>query len=112
MDIIKISDNIILNIELKSKDKTLEERKNQLIQNRFYLSKTKYDNIFYFSYKSSDNSLYQLEDDSFTSTDQTPIKLIELLNKPNKDNVHIEDLLIPSDYLVSPFNDPQRFLDG
>lgn len=112
MDIIKISDNIILNIELKSKDKTLEERKKQLIQNRFYLSKTKYDNIFYFSYKSSDNSLYQLEGDSFTSTDQTPIKLIELLNKPNKNNVHVEDLLIPSDYLVSPFNDPQRFLDG
>lgn len=109
-DILKNTKNFILNIELKSDNKSKAEMQSQLIQNRFYLSKTN-KKIYNFVYYEEDDIIYMLDkDDGLVNADES--LLVKLMNVPYDNTIDIEDLLSPEKFLVSPFNDVEKFMNN
>ena len=108
-DLLRISDDYVINIELKSREVSDEKIKKQLLQNRYYLAslgKT----VKSYTYISSSDRLLRLTNSN---------KLIEsnwgkLCSDLEKQTIcyedHIEDLFKEENYLISPFTDPERFL--
>lgn len=111
-DIIKVTREFVLNIELKLENKTTNEMRKQLIDNKFYLSKSNCKRAYYFSYNAETDKLYELDNNNQLVDVTTTDRIIHFLNVENMDGVKIEDLFIPSKYLVSPFNDTDRFLSN
>lgn len=111
-DIIKLSDDFLLNIEVKLKDKTISEMREQLIKNKYYLGKTNYKRNYFFSYKSDTNKLYKLDENENMVDVSTQHEIIDLLNSKDNNNFTVDDLLSPSDYLISPFNNTEKFING
>lgn len=109
-DILKVTREFVLNIELKLENKTTNEMRKQLIDNKFYLSKANCQRAYYFSYNAETDKLYELDSNNQLVNVTTTDRIIHFLNVENMDDVKIEDLFIPSKYLVSPFNDTDRFL--
>lgn len=108
-DLLRIGDNYIVNIELK-RECTEEKIKKQLIQNRYYL-KFLNEKIFNFTYVLSTDSLYLLTDEGLFIIE--PLVLQKILSSQNVHNLeNINSLFNPSNYLVSPFNSTDKFLDG
>ncbi|HHR6132362.1 TPA: hypothetical protein ACS72K_004031, partial [Providencia alcalifaciens] len=108
-DLLRIGDNYIVNIELK-RECTEEKIKTQLIQNRYYL-KFLNEKIFNFTYELSTDSLYFLKDDNLNVVDFKFMQGI-LLGQILSEIKNINSLFNPSNYLVSPFNSTDKFLDG
>lgn len=112
-DLLKIGTNdIIVNVELKCQEVSLEKIERQLEQNQYYLShlsKTIY-SFTYMSCKDGEGKLFvfdkELKECSF-------LELISRINdivKPLQKN--IEKLFRPKDYLISPLNTPEKFISG
>lgn len=109
-DLLKFSKKIILNIEIKS-ESSLEKIEAQLLRNRYYLESVgrKVEN---FSFISSTSKLYHL-----TNKNQVvELEINELANLLcNFDCERIDDLdslFNPSEFLVSPFNSTEKFLEN
>lgn len=113
-DLLKISDeNVIINIELKSQEVTFEKIEKQLVQNRYYLSHVASE-IFSFAYmRRNDNTVrvYKYDKDLLqeSSMDEL-IKCVVQIKAAKKDK--IEELFKPKEYLISPLNTPEKFLEG
>ncbi len=109
-DLLRFGENYILNVEIKSILK-IDDAKAQLIKNRYYLTSLG-KKIKSFTYVAEDNSLYQLDDDD--NFQQIDFGVFEKLLTSQKVEHHsnLDDLFDPSDYLVSPFNDSERFNIG
>ncbi|MCM3090211.1 DUF2075 domain-containing protein [Cytobacillus sp. AMY 15.2] len=109
-DLLRIGENYILNVEIKSILKE-EDARNQLLQNKYYLSSLG-KKLKLFTYISEDNSFYQLGDEgTFYPIDFAVFeKLLE--SQKLEHHTNLDDLFDPSDYLVSPFNDSERFNNG
>ncbi|RZJ36425.1 MAG: hypothetical protein EOO51_01435 [Flavobacterium sp.] len=108
-DLIRIGNDSVINIELK-RNSSDEKIRIQLIQNKYYLSflnKTTYN----FTYVSDDTKLYQLDEhDELIEKDIA--ELITLLNKQEIRKIeNLDHYFNPSNYLVSPFNSTQAFID-
>lgn len=112
-DLLKLTKDIVINIELKSQEIPLEKVEKQLKKNRYYLSNVA-TTIFSFTYMLCNDNiavLYKYENDSLHKTSFED--LIQCLNLfPNAIDKDIEKLFRPSDYLISPFNTPQKFVDN
>lgn len=108
-DILKITNDWIINIELKSENKTFDELLVQLQQNYYYLSKV-YKNTFCCVYYEQNDSLYQLIDNKLY--EMTFDELAECLKMPHCCESGIDKLFKPELFLVSPFNDVEKFLNG
>ncbi|MBR3318879.1 MAG: DUF2075 domain-containing protein [Atopobiaceae bacterium] len=110
-DLLKIGSQRVLNIELKSERKPPADIARQLHQNRYYLS---------FLQKPIAELGYCASDDSWTMLDDTHLRPIswreaaaaiaELANDPFE--TELDTLFAPSNYLVSPIMDVDRFLAG
>ena len=106
-DLLKLTDEGILNIELKSRGNE-EDFKNQLIKNSYYL-KALSKPVYLFTYNASGNILYELIDGDLVLTDAKHLlEVISLLI--NVENIKIDDLFNPNLYLISPLNNTKRFL--
>lgn len=106
-DLLKIWKSKIINIELKS-NSTVEKSKKQLISNQYYLNNLKRE-MHLFTYISSNKTLYYLnQENELIKTDVS--HLLELLKDVEDYETEIENLFLPSEYLVSPLNTPARFL--
>lgn len=108
-DLLRISENSILNIELKSicnQEKMLK----QLEKNRFYLNCTSKKLLLY-SYASDVNKLFCLEDDTYREVEFS--KLCEDIKQthPLIDD-KIDSMFQAKNYLISPVNTPEKFLKG
>ncbi|HHX69966.1 MAG TPA: ATP-binding protein [Gallicola sp.] len=107
-DLLKISDESVINIELKSKfDETKIKR--QLLQNKYYLEsigKT----IFQFTIILEENKVYKMQDDDLMESDYK--ELFDVMKKINNKDIDINKLFDPSKYLVSPLNNPEKFIKG
>ena len=108
-DLLRISDDRIVNIELKSGGVPDEAIRNQLIQNRYYLS-TLGKPVYYYTFISSRDRLVRLSNSG---------KLVEsnfeelgflLDGQEGIFEGDIEDLFKEDKYLISPITDPGRFL--
>lgn len=106
-DLLKITEDYVLNIELKSrpKDKNIIEK--QLLQNRHYLKLLNKD-IHCFTFVSSNKTLYKLEGDSLQEGSFDELK--DLCSSKSTYDIDLDELFAPKNILVSPLNDTERFL--
>ena len=109
-DLLRIGQDYIINIELKSHIEDFEKVTNQLKHNIFYLKHLERD-IFSYTYDSETDTLYQLVNNKLEE-----IEFINLIDKiKNQDNLFKKDinrLFKPSMFLVSPLNNTEKFLKG
>lgn len=110
-DLIKYSDDLCINIELKSDDVDKEKIKKQLIRNKYYLKHIA-KKILLYTYVSSNDSFYCLQDDNnLVEVDVSEI-VINLNKIRNNYDVNLSKLFEPSAFLVSPINDTVKFFGG
>lgn len=108
-DLLKIDENILINIEIKT-ELDLDKIKKQLIQNKYYLSPLEQTEKYCFSYCSENNKLYKLKTDYLSESNFS--YLTDLLSRMIKYNIDdIDKMFSPSNYLVSPLNNTDRFLN-
>lgn len=109
-DLLKISKGVeVLNIELKSDMVGLDKIEKQLQRNCYYL-KHLAPSINLFTYISSNKELYKLNNNNLVKCDFH--ELIVCLKKIKSfESGNLNDLFKPKDYLISPINSPQQFVD-
>ena len=112
-DLLRFGKDNIINVELKI-DSTIEKIHQQQVRNFYYLNFLgKKINIFTFVY--SERKLYKLVVDS-NNSETIEVTINELFNELLSQNVEtyhdIDELFNPSDYLVSPFNSTEKFING
>lgn len=107
-DLLRIGKDFILNVEIKSifnEDKA----KKQLMQNKYYLTSLGV-NLYLFTFDRSNNILYFLEEDLVEVEFN---KLKRLIKSQNLDHIsNIDELFSPHKFLISPFNDTEKFIEG
>ncbi len=110
-DLLKFWENFNINIELKSTNVWEDRIKDQLIKNKYflgYLDKISY----YFTFVSSVKKIFTL-DDTGNLVEVSIKELVDKLNtQENKYIDNIENLFNPSDFLVSPFNSTEKFIEN
>lgn len=114
------ANNDIINIELKNSPSFSKDKiKKQLLRNKYYLNSVS-DNVKLYTFNSATNEIYFLLDDDTLQVDLVDNssmfpKSALYKNLKNFENVELESidsLFVPSKFLVSPFNDGDRFLNG
>ncbi|MGL4473389.1 MAG: DNA/RNA helicase domain-containing protein [Shewanella sp.] len=109
-DLLRFGANYILNIELKKRS-TEDKVKKQLLRNKYYLSHI--NNVVHnFSYVVETNTLYKLSMANELEVVEFDL-LTQLLTNQNLLKIDTPDSLFnPSDYLVSPFNSTDKFINN
>ena len=110
-DLLRISENSVINIELKSEMIAEEKILKQLCQNKYYLSHLG-KKVFLYCYVHATQQIFKL--DVFGSLVATSITEIAS-NLGAQTKVYTSDiaqLFRVADYLVSPINTPDKFLAG
>lgn len=109
-DLLRFGETSIINIELKNsstEDKILK----QLKRNRYYLRFINKE-VYNFTFVSEENKLYCLNDTD-TLEEVSFVDLAKLLFKQKVRSIEdIDKLFNPSDYLVSPFNSTEKFIEN
>lgn len=112
-DLLRFGDNYIINIEIKS-ESTINKILKQQEKNKYYLSFLGKD-IHIYTYILNENKLYKLIIGNSGNTIKE-VTFVELCNKLSDQKItnvsNIDKLFNPSDYLVSPFNSPEKFMTG
>ena len=110
-DLLRFGHNYIINIEIKT-ESSIEKILKQQQKNKYYLSfldKT----LHIYTFISNENKLYKLVIRN-NGDEIEEITFNELCNILMSQEVvtfnNIDDLFNPSDYLVSPFNSPEKFM--
>ena len=110
-DLLRFTDNSVLNIELKSAYTPKVEK--QLIKNKYYL-KFLDKQMYLYTYVAQDNTLWKLNyNDKLIKCDFQEI--VSIIEKHINESLVKEDpdkIFIPSNYLISPFNKTQEFING
>lgn len=109
-DLLRFGEDYVLNVEIKS---VLNEKdaKNQLLKNKYYLSLLG-KNLKLFTYVESDHSLYQLDnEENFHKVNFEVLNQL-LISQKLEHFSDLDNLFNPSDFLVSPFNDSEKFIEG
>ncbi|MBO7402497.1 MAG: ATP-binding protein, partial [Lachnospiraceae bacterium] len=110
-DLLRVNDEYIVNIEIKSREVTEEAIKKQLLINRYYLS-TIGRNAFFYTYISDTGRLIRLSNSGKT-VESSFEELSSVLEKQKDCYTGDIELLFKEDrYLISPLTDPARFLRG
>ncbi|MDW1577998.1 DNA/RNA helicase domain-containing protein [Vibrio sp. Vb2880] len=109
-DLLRFGRNYTVNIELKSNSNE-SKIENQLLRNRYYLSHTN-KVIHNFTFVSQTKKIYLLN--SYNKLEETNFNfLLQILTGQNLSIIDNPDNLFnPSDYLVSPFNSTNKFING
>lgn len=109
-DLLRISPDMVMNIELKSRDVGQDDIIRQLQKNKYYLSHLSRD-IYLFTFVSSEQKFYKyLPGDTLAET--SAYDIVNLLKQQR--NCYTEDinsLFRVSEFLVSPMNTPDRFIN-
>ena len=115
-DLLRLSDDMVVNIELKqelslSDDEKIQKILKQQSKNYYYL-KALQRNIFIYTYVENDG-IYEYNP-LLNTTDKIDCEHFIYTLKSQNFNVNIDPdiLFVPSNYLVSPFNSTERFLAG
>lgn len=109
-DLLKIKkDRKVLNIELKSEMIDEAQIKKQLVRNQYYLKHiaTKIES---FTYVVDKKQFFTLNNDKLVECSIS--KLVDTLKNFTEYDEEIDQLFSAKDYLISPLNTPQKFLDG
>lgn len=109
-DLLKYTKEGILNIELKSK---ADETKvlNQQNKSYFYLKAVSCE-LDIITYISNENIFYKYDSSSKSTIKIDTREVIEILAKYKTiESIHLDDVFKPTNYLISPFNDTEKFLE-
>ncbi|MCR5025526.1 MAG: ATP-binding protein, partial [Lachnospiraceae bacterium] len=108
-DLLRINEDYVVNIELKSGNVTDEMVKQQLRKNRYYLSSLER-NIYSYTYISEDNRLVRLSGGGrlIEADMEELVAVLEQQKLCYKGD--IEELFKEDKFLISPLTDPGRFL--
>lgn len=108
-DLLRVNDDFVVNVELKSSNVTDDVVRKQLQQNKYYLS-TLGKNMYFYTFISRQNRLVRLSN-SGRIVDTEWEELAKVLERQeNCFDGHIEELFKEDRYLISPLTDPGRFL--
>lgn len=108
-DLLRVNDDFVVNVELKSGNVTDDIIRKQLQQNRYYLS-TLGRNMYFYTYISRQDRLVRLSN-SGRLVDTEWDELASVLERQEDIfDGHIEELFKEDKYLISPLTDPGRFL--
>lgn len=110
-DLLRVSDGLIVNIELKSQAVSEEKIKKQLLKNKYYLSHLSKE-VVLFTFVKNTNTLFTLTHDQELISDSFFNLANVLANQTDLFLGNIEELFRVSDYLVSPLNTPEKFIKG
>ena len=110
-DLLKFSSNYVTNIELKSKSSN-NEILEQLQRHYYYLKFIGKENIALFTFVCKDNLLYKYDIKNDKIIEESGDNLIKILKENNicDNNIDIDNLFKPSNYLVSVFNSTEKFI--
>lgn len=109
-DLLRFGDNYVINIELKNnstKDRILK----QLVKNKYYLSFLN-KKVYYFTFVSSEKKLYYLNNSTDLEEVDYDFLVNYLLNQTIEFIENLDKLFNPSNYLVSPFNSTDKFMNN
>lgn len=110
-DLLKIFDDCVVNVELKTDMIHESNILKQLFENKKYL-KVAFNNkeVYSFTFVSKTNQLFQFIDNNLVEVE--PNELIEKLKKDEVEKVNLYHKFHPSKFLVSPYNDTEKFIEG
>ena len=109
-DLLKINDDAVLNIELKSENVGLERIETQLLCNYKYL-KYLSKRMYLYTFVSDSKTFYKLND-NLELVYVKKEELVEVIKSFKSSNVKINDLFKTNDFLVSPNTTPLKFING
>jgi len=110
-DLLRISEDTVINIELKSKPVSDEQIQKQLEQNRYYLS-TLGITIRSYTYISAVDRLVRLTNSGRIVETGWEELCNELAGQKHCYEGNIEELFKEERYIISPLDDPDRFLQN
>lgn len=110
-DLLKITPECILNIELKSQEIDFDRIQTQLIRNKYYLRHTGRQ-IHSFAFVASTNEVYRLNDDEILEFSDISTLLNVMHQISGTYTSDIAQLFRASEFLVSPINTPEKFLES
>lgn len=116
-DLLRFGDDSVINIELKSKLEVDEVQKTatmikQMHKNHYYLKALSL-NIRLYTYINHDDILYEYNPTKEELCEVGFSDLIEALSSQNFfENIDLDKLFEPKNYLVSPFNKVERLIAG
>ncbi|PEC30779.1 hypothetical protein COM99_26065 [Bacillus cereus] len=109
-DLLRFGEDNIINIELKRKN-TGNKMLKQLLRNKYYLGFIG-KKVLQFTYVSTENKLYHLNEQEEFVEVEISFLLKELKQQILSEIENIHKYFDPSQYLVSPFNSTERFLEN
>lgn len=107
-DILRIGENSVVNIELKSQKDESKILK-QLQKNYYYLSFLQKE-IYCFTFISETSEFYYFDKNNEKLELINVKTILEQIRAIKDTETKIDDLFVPSNYLVSPFNNTEAFL--
>ena len=107
-DILRIGENSVVNIELKSQKDESKILK-QLQKNYYYLSFLQKE-IYCFTFISETSEFYYFDKNNEKLELINVKTILEQIREIKDTETKIDDLFVPSNYLVSPFNNTEAFL--
>ncbi|MGN0346724.1 MAG: ATP-binding protein [Lachnospiraceae bacterium] len=108
-DLLRISEDTVLNLELKSGFVSDDKIKRQLRQNRYYLAPLG-KNIRSYTYISQSHRLVRLTNGNRLVEEDWEVLCRDILQQENCYSGDMELLFREEKYLISPLTDPERFL--
>ena len=110
-DILKVGNDCLLNIELKSRMDE-EKAREQLVKNQFYLRHLSDRKQSFVTFDAQNGRLFELTEERALRpiSGKKLIERMEAVTKAYEEG--IEKLFSVSHFLVSPLNTPKRFLNG
>ncbi|MBQ7407870.1 MAG: hypothetical protein IJW13_01145 [Clostridia bacterium] len=110
-DILKIGQNAILNVELKSYISKTEDAHEQLIKNKFYLSHLG-KKCYFFTYNSFDQKLYKLN--AKGEFERAYFSELLRINRGIRGAITapIDSLFAAKQFILAPVKNPERFILG
>ncbi|MBR1931202.1 MAG: ATP-binding protein [Lachnospiraceae bacterium] len=108
-DLLRVSEEYVVNVELKSGNVSDETIQKQLLQNRYYLA-TLGKGMYFYTYVSGVDRLVRLSNSGrLVEADWEELARV-LERQRDCYRGHIEELFKEDKYLISPLTDPGRFL--
>ncbi len=109
-DLLKITESVCLNIELKSGEVSTEKIKRQLHQNMHYLKLLNKQTLISFLFISSTMSVYTLDEQN-ELVEASLRDVSDVINAlGSTDRIDLDNVFLPRNILVSPLNSTDRFL--
>ena len=108
-DLLRVDEESVVNVELKSGNVTDEAIQKQLAQNRYYLA-TLGKNMYFYTFLSEEDRLLRLSNSGHLVESTWDELATVLARQTDCYRGDIEDLFKEDKYLISPLTDPGRFL--